>query len=116
MESRWPYGCCFKDLFNTARSILVQLPSSFFAVHYVSFNVVYPYSSMDMTAALKKKLRFILTDRSDFHMTNNLSIAHHDFASHALMSFSGDETQLPRLVNLSTCFRELPLGVEMSPL
>ena len=35
MGSRWPYnwcfvGCCLQDLFSIARSILVQLPSSFF--------------------------------------------------------------------------------------
>ena len=27
---RWPYSCCFVDLFNIARSILAQLPSSFY--------------------------------------------------------------------------------------
>ena len=36
MSARWPYSscfvwCCLQDLFNIARSILVQLPSSFFS-------------------------------------------------------------------------------------
>ena len=36
MGGRWPYsccfvGCCFKDLLNIARSIIVLLPSSFFS-------------------------------------------------------------------------------------
>ena len=38
---RWPYswclvGCCRQDLFKIARSILVQLPSSFFSSCFVS--------------------------------------------------------------------------------
>ena len=53
---------------------------------------MHPYSSMDMTAAWKK-LHFIL---SDFHMTDNLSIANHAFPIHLLMPFSVDETPLPR--------------------
>ena len=49
-------------------------------------------------------------------MTDSLSIAVHAFASRVLMSVAVDETLLPRLVNLSTSFRELPINVEMSPL
>ena len=48
-----------------------------------------------MTAAWKK-LCFILSDRSDFQMTNSLSIAVHAFASRVMMSFSVDEMLLPR--------------------
>ena len=120
MGGRWPYNCCFveysfQDLFNTARSIIVLLPSSFFSIRLVSDHVVHPYSNIDTTAAWKK-LRFILSVRSDFHMTDTLSIAVQAFACHELMSFSVDETLLPRLVNLSTCFKGPPLSVEMSPL
>ena len=48
----WSYSCrfvecCFQDLFNIARSILVQLPSSFFSVRLVSVQGMHPYSSMD---------------------------------------------------------------------
>ena len=62
---RWSYswclvGCCRQDLFEIARSILVQLPSSFFSSRFVSVHVVHPYSSIDVTAAWKK-LRFILS-------------------------------------------------------
>ena len=51
IDGRWPYSscfveCCLRDLFNTARSILAQLPSSL-----VSFHVVYPYSSIETTSA-----------------------------------------------------------------
>ena len=73
MDDMWPYsccfvGCCFQDLFNIARSIIVQLPSSFFYMRLVSVHVVHPYSSMDTTTA-RKKFRFILSDRYDFHLT-----------------------------------------------
>ena len=100
MGGRWPYscsfvGCCLQDLFNIACSILVLLPSSFFSICLVNVHVVHPYSSIDTTAAWKK-LRFILSVRSDFHMTNGLSIAVHVFISHVSMSVSVDETLLPR--------------------
>ena len=75
---------------------------------------MHPYSSIDTTAAWKK-LRFILSVRSDFHMIESLSIAVHAFVSRVSMSFSVVETLLPRSVNLSTSFREVPSSVKMSP-
>ena len=77
MGGRWPYSCYFvecylQDLFNIARSILVFLLSSFFSIRLVSVHVVHPDSSIDTTAAWKK-LRLILSVRSDFHMTGSLS-------------------------------------------
>ena len=113
MGGRWPYswylvGCCRPDLFNIARSILVLLPSSFFFSRLFSVQVVHPYSSIDTTAAWKK-LRFILSVRSDFYMIDSLSIAVHSFVS---MPFLVDETLLP---NLSTSFSGVPSSVEMSP-
>ncbi len=77
----------------------------------VSVHVVHPYSSI----AAWKKLRFILLVRSDFHMTDSLLVAVHAFASHVSMSVSVDVTLLPRKVNLSNSFRELPFSVEMTP-
>ena len=119
MSGKWPYSCCFmecclQDLFSIARSILVYLPSSFFSIHLVSIYVVLPYSSIDTTAAWKK-LRFVLSVRSDCYMTDSLSIAIHVYASHVLMFVSVDEILLPRSVNLSTSFRELQFNVEMLP-
>ena len=55
---------------------------------------MHPYSSIDTTAAWKK-LRFILSVRSDFHMIESLSLAVHTFVSRVSMSFSVDETLLP---------------------
>ena len=90
MSGRWPYscgfvGCCLQDLFNIARSIFLYFPSSFFSISLVSVHVVHPYSNINTTAA-RKKLRFILLVRSDFHMTDSLFIAVHAFASRVLMS------------------------------
>ena len=100
MGGRWPYswclvGCCSQGLFNIARNILVLLPSSFFSSRLVSVQVVHPYNSIDTTVAWKK-LRFILSVRSDFHMIDSLSMAAHAFAIRVSISFSVDETLLPR--------------------
>ena len=57
--------------------------------------MVHPYGRINMIAAWKK-LHFILLDRFDFHIIDSLSIAVDVFASHLLMSFSVDETLLPR--------------------
>ena len=100
MGGRLPYSWCFvgycrPDLFNIARNILVWLPSSFFSSCFVCVQVVHPYRSIDRTAAWKK-LHFILSVRSDFLITDSLSIAVHVFVSRVPMSFSVDETLLPR--------------------
>ena len=116
MGGRWPYsccfvGCCFQDLFNIACSILVQFLSSLVSVH-----VVHPYNRTDMTWPLLGINRFILSDKSDFNMINNLSIAVYAFTGCILMSFSVDETLLLRYMNLSSSFREPLVSVDMSPL
>ena len=63
-----------------ARTCLILLASflcsRFFSGRFVSIQGVHPYSSIDTPAAWKK-LRFILSVRSDFHMTESLSIAVH---------------------------------------
>ena len=81
MGGRWSYicclvWCCFEDLFNIARCILVLFPSSFFAIRLVSVHLVHLYSRSGTNVAWRK-FRFILSDRSDFHMIDNLSIAVH---------------------------------------
>ena len=100
----WPYSCCFvgfrfQVLFNIAHNILVKLLLSFFSICLVSIQVVHPYSSMDMTAT-RKKLQSILSDRSDFYMTDNLLIAVIAFVSRVLISFSVNEALLSRLMEL----------------
>ena len=56
---------------------------------------MHPYSSIDATAAWKK-LRFILSVRSDFYIIDSLLIAVHAFVNLVSMSFSVDATLLPR--------------------
>ena len=78
MGRKWPYSCClvercFHDLFSIARSILEQLPSSFFSIRFVSVHKVHLYSSIDTTAAWNESC-FISSDITDLHMINNLSI------------------------------------------
>ena len=73
-------------LLRIARSILVEFPSSFFSLRLVSVHVMHPYSSTD-TIATWKKLHFILSDKFDFHMIDNLLIAVYAFASHILMPY-----------------------------
>ena len=97
---RLPYscflvGCRFHDLFKTARSILVQLPSSLFSRRFVRVQVVQPYSSTDITTAWKN-CRFSLSVRSDFHMTDNLFVTNHAFPIRVLISLSVDEILLPK--------------------
>ena len=75
---------------------------------------MHSYNSID-TAAVWKESHFILLDRSNFHMIDNLSAVFHGFAWCMLTSILVDEILLLRFVNLSTYFRSLPLRVEMAP-
>ena len=84
MGGRWPYswcfvGCCLQE-FCSQHSWVIAV------WRFVSVQVVHPYSSIDTTAAWKK-LRFILSLRSDFHMIDSLSITVHAFVSRVSVSF-----------------------------
>ena len=118
MGCRWPYSCCFvgccsQDLFNIARTILVQFQSNYFSICLFNAHLVHPYSKIYITAAWKK-LQIILSDMSDFHMIDKLSVAVKAFTRRILMSFSVNETLLPKYVNLSTNLREPPFRVAIS--
>ena len=112
MGGKWPYRCCligscFQDLFKIAPKIYVEFPFSFFSLRFVSVQVVHSYSSTDTDTTWKKSC-FILSDRSDFHAPNNLSIAVNAIAMSILTSLSADEILLPGYVNglliLEVCF------------
>ena len=60
----------------SGRSSGLHSVSSHSSSRFVSVHVVHPYSSIDTTAAWKK-LRFILSVRSDFHMIDSLLMAVH---------------------------------------
>ena len=52
MRGKWPYsccfvGCCFQNLFMTARSICVLPPLSLFSMHFVNAHEVHSYSITD---------------------------------------------------------------------
>ena len=64
---------------------------------------------------MMKKFRFILSDWSDFHITDSLSVVLHAFARHILTSLSVDEMLVSRYVNWPINSRGLPLRVEMAP-
>ena len=66
--------------FCSQHSCVVAVKLFFFFSRLVSVHVAHPYSSIDTIAAWKKR-RFILSVRSDFHMTDRLSIAVHAFVS-----------------------------------
>ena len=83
-------------------------------MRYVSVHVMHPYSSID-TATDWKKSCFISSDRSNFYMIDNQSIAVRTFSSRILISLSVNETLLPRYVDLSTNFRCSPLTMEIAP-
>ena len=85
-----PYVGVHRSTSLISSSLLLQQCPACLVHLFVSVQVVHPYSSIDMTAAWKK-LHFILSVRSDFHMTDSLSIAVHAFVSHVSMSFSVDE-------------------------
>ena len=85
MGGQWPYswylvGCCLQELFNNARSILVELTSIFSIICLVTVNVMHPYINIYTTTAWKKQC-FILSVWSDFHKTDSRSIAVHPFGS-----------------------------------
>ena len=92
---RWPYSWCLVGCLPPGLVQDCTQHSSFFSSRFVSVHVVHPYSSIDVTAAWKK-LRFILSVRSDFHIIDSLLIAVHAFVNLVWMSFSVDETLLPR--------------------
>ena len=66
-----------------------------FSIRLVSIHVVHPYSSIDTTATWKK-MRFILSVKSDFYITHRLPIAVHAFACYVSMSVWVDDTLLSR--------------------
>ena len=82
----------------------MHFPSSFISPRLVSIYMVNPYQRIDTTATWKK-LGFILSDKSDFHMIANLSIT-----AHAFSYFEGDNTLelfLPSSVYGVKCLGEI---------
>ena len=89
---------------KTPRSFLLWFSSNFFSICFVGVHAVH-----------HNKSRFILSDRSDFYMIGNLSMAGHAFTRHMLTSISIDKILLPEYMNGSTNFTGFLLRVEMAP-
>ena len=89
MVYRWEVdGCTAAFLLDVASRVgSISLEAFFFSIRFVSVSVVHPYCSLDIAAA-GKKMCFILSDRSVFYMTDNLSLAVYTFACRVLVSFS----------------------------
>ena len=105
MGGKLPYsycfvGCCFQDLLKIACRIHV-IPIR----HFV--RVVQPYNSTDTDTAWENS-HFILSERLNFHMVVNQSIAVHALPKHTLTSLSEDELLVMRYMNWSINFRGLP--------
>ena len=95
MGGKWPY-CCF------------------FSMSFTRVHVVHPHSITD-TATACMKACFVLLERSDFRMIDNLSIAIYNFCMCMLTSLSVDGILLPRYAKLSSNFSVQPFNVVMAP-
>ena len=87
-----------------------QLPPSFFLMPFVNIYVLRSYCCIDTHTAY-----FIFSDRSEFHMIDNQSIAFPFFANRLSTSLSADEMFLSRYVNWSINSRSLPFRMGMAP-
>ena len=78
------------------------------------YKTVLAHNSID-TNTVWKKFCFILSDRSNFHVISNLSIAFHVFSKCILTSHSVDVMLLSRYKNWFINLRSMSVAVEMTP-
>ena len=103
MGGKWPYRSCFvrcyfRDVFKRGHSNLFYFPSSFFSRRFTGVHVVQSYSSTDKATPWKNS-NFILSETSNFHMLDNLSVAIHTLPIRMLTSLSVDEELLSKYMN-----------------
>ena len=91
-----------------------QFPCRFVLKRFIKVLMVQPCNST-VTARAWKNSRFISSERLDFHMVDNLSIAVHAFPMRMLTSLSVDEILEPMYVKSSTDYSALSFKVEMTP-
>ena len=115
MRGSWPYSQ-FLEMLLVGFIQFILKNSCTVPIYLFIIRLVGVYIEELTQPPLGKKLRFILSDRSDSHMIDNLSIAVHAFACGIFISLSVDErhVNLPRNLNLPTNFREPLFRVEMS--
>ena len=73
-----------------------------------------PYNSTDASTAWINSL-FVLSEKSDFHMVDNLLIAVHASPMRMLISLSVDKLLLMRYMIWTTNFKALPYKEEIVP-
>ena len=96
-------GCCSGIFSVQLLAFLFSFRLAFFSIRLVSVYVVYPFSSIDTTAAWKNCILFYRIGKTSY-IINNILIAVHTFARRILPSFLVDETFLQRYMNLSINF------------
>ena len=90
----WPYSCCLWGVAPSTKYLCVAIILVFsFSIRFVGIQVIQPYSSTNM-ATVWKGSRFILSDTSDSHMVDNLSVAVHVLPMCMLTWLSVDEMLL----------------------
>ena len=82
-------------------------------MRFVSVHVVHPYCSI-ASDMVRKKSYFLLSNTSDFHMIDNLSIVVYTLAIRLLTSISVDEILQPKYENWFANSRALKYKVEMA--
>ena len=102
MEGRWLYNDsfvrrCIKYLLKTASSILVEFQFSFFSKRFVRGQLVHPYITDTVTAC--KNSHFILLERLNLYLIDNLSVVVQTFSMRMLTSLSVHAIFLPRYSN-----------------
>ena len=94
IKVKWPYSWCFMG-FICSKQFTAFL-CNFYLTFSLSFQLVHmvqTYSCTDIDTTWQKS-RFILSEISDFHMIDNLSIAVHAFPMCMLTLLSVDEILL----------------------
>ena len=121
MGCKWPYSCyvasriCSKQrvvflfIFHLVFSLFVSI------AYWGCIHIVALTQSMLLYICTPNMLCFILSERSDLHIIDNLSIVVHAVAIRKLTLLSVDEIWLLRYVRWFTNFRGLSLKVEMAP-
>ena len=109
---RCPYSCWFPEFAQKQHGAYLCSSHRVFSKHFVKVQVVQPYNSPDIATAWRN-FCFILSERLNFHIRNNLSIVVHAFYECMLISLLVDGILLPRYTKWSTNFEGLSLNVKM---
>ena len=112
-------GCTAALLWHAISRIIFEQQVAFSGRSYLDFSICFLLLSKwcirTNTVIAWKKPHFILSERSGYHMINNLQVAVNAFPMPELTLLSVDKILQPRYVNWCTNFRALSLKVEIAP-